>query len=271
MTTFPNAKINIGLNITGKRDDGYHNIESLFYPVGVRDILEFVIQSPEKDTDELTVSGFPADCKMNENLVIRALDLLRTEYTVPPLRIHLHKAIPAGSGLGGGSSDAAFMLRSVCRYFRLEAGSSELTRLSLKIGSDCAFFIDNKPAIVTGRGEIVSQVNVSLEGYYIFLVHPGIHISTAEAYRIIKPSGPAYNLTDIVKEPPEEWKDIIKNDFQEAIIKKHPLIDELIKELYSAGAAYCSMSGSGSSVYGIFREKPGYGLLRKYWTWSGSL
>jgi len=271
MTFFPNAKINIGLYIKGKRDDGYHNIESLFYPLALRDAIEFIVGEPGSG-DELNISGFVTDCAAEDNLVIKALELMRKEYELPPLKIHLHKAIPPGSGLGGGSSDAAFMLRYLNRYFKLGIDDGQLTRMALQLGSDCAFFISNRPSFISGRGELIRDSSLQLEGKHILIVYPGINISTAEAYRMVSPAKEVSDLEKKTSMPPASWKDSIRNDFQEAIIQKHPLIGTIIEKIYDSGALYCSLSGSGSAVYGIFEGIPprghGYPGL---WTWKGML
>ncbi|HCC71654.1 MAG TPA: 4-(cytidine 5'-diphospho)-2-C-methyl-D-erythritol kinase [Bacteroidales bacterium] len=270
MTIFPNAKINIGLTITGKRDDGYHNIESLFYPVGVRDILEFVPKSSGDSTDELTNTGIKTNCSKSDNLVIKVLHLLRKEFSIPPLKIHLHKAIPHGAGLGGGSSDTAFMIRYLNRYFNLGLGTGRMTRLALELGSDCSFFIRNTPSIVSGRGEIISETNFRLDGKYLLLVYPGISISTAEAYKMVKAGDRKQNIKEIITEPLVSWRHLIKNDFQDIIISRMPVIGQIIDHIYNSGALYCSMSGSGSAVYGIFDNMPDIIFTdQEYWTWKG--
>lgn len=272
MTIFPNAKINIGLSITGKRDDGYHNIESLFYPVGARDALEFIERDEGVDCDDFVQTGIETDCDIHENMVVKALNLLRKNYPIPPLRIHLHKAIPPGSGLGGGSSDAAFMIRYLNRCYRLGIEREAMTDLAMELGSDCAFFITNTPALVRGRGEIISETGISLAGRYIFIVHPGIHISTAEAYRMVEIRSGPVSITEKINLPPVEWKNNIINDFQEPVISKYPLIGEVIDTIYRHGAIYCSLSGSGSAVYGIFDGVPGDIFKDKgYWSWKGKL
>ncbi len=271
MTLFPNAKINIGLYVTGKRKDGYHDIESLFYPVGVRDALEFVVQKPGLDFDEFTVTGIETDCSMNDNLVMKALNQLRNYYTIPPLKIHLHKVIPPGSGLGGGSSDAAFMLMYLNRYFKLGIDKDGLKEQAMKIGSDCAFFISNKASFISGRGEVITESDFTLEGRYMLIVYPGIHISTAEAYSMVSPGIPVKKIGEQIKEPVHTWRDKINNDFQDVIISKHPAIGDIISRMYDEGALYCSMSGSGSAVYGIFDEIPGRSNYHDYWIWKGML
>ncbi|MDZ7739641.1 MAG: 4-(cytidine 5'-diphospho)-2-C-methyl-D-erythritol kinase [Bacteroidales bacterium] len=271
MTIFPNAKINIGLRIISVRSDGFHNIESLFYPVGATDALEFVPAPGGQEKDSLKITGLKPDCSSSENTVLRALEIARKHYNIPPLRIHLHKTIPSGSGLGGGSSDAAFMLSYLNRYFKLGAGTDMLSEMALQIGSDCAFFIRNEPAIVSGRGEILTDIRLSLKGKYLLLLHPGIFISTAEAYSMVSPSGKGSSISKIIQEPLASWKQNLKNDFQEVITAKYPLIGELIENIYNNGALYSSMSGSGSAVYGIFENKPDIAKYERYWVWSGLL
>ncbi len=271
MTIFPNAKINIGLRIISVRSDGYHNIESLFYPVGAMDALEFVPAPGGTEKDSLKITGISPDCSNNENTVTRALEIARKRYSIPPLRIHLHKTIPSGSGLGGGSSDAAFMLRYLNRYFKLGADMERLSNMALQIGSDCAFFIRNAPSLVSGRGGIVKDTELSLKGKYLLLVHPGIFISTAEAYSMVSPSGKGSSISKIIQQPLATWRHSLKNDFQEVIIARYPLIGKLIEDIYNDGALYCSMSGSGSAVYGIFENRPDITEYERYWLWSGLL
>ncbi|MDT8401827.1 MAG: 4-(cytidine 5'-diphospho)-2-C-methyl-D-erythritol kinase [Bacteroidales bacterium] len=272
MTLFPNAKINIGLYVKAKRDDGYHNIESLFYPLCLRDALEFVVQEGRGKSDELRTTGFETNCRMEENLVMKALGLIRGKYTIPPLRLHLHKAIPPGSGLGGGSSDAAFMLRYLNRHFKLGINDEELTAMALQIGSDCAFFIANKPSFISGRGELIRESSLNLGGKYLLLVYPGININTTQAYTMVTPRDPGISLEEKIKLPPASWRNNIRNDFQDVIKRVHPHIGDIIDSIYDHGATYCSLSGSGSAVYGIFDRlpadyDPGYG----HWTWAGKL
>jgi len=272
MTIFPNAKINIGLSITGKRDDGYHNIESLFYPVGARDALEFVQKQTWSEADEFTQTGIETGCGINENIITKTIKLLRKSHNIPALKIHLHKAIPPGSGLGGGSSDAVFMIRYLNRYFDLDLRIEDMNNMALELGSDCKFFIKNTPALVRGRGEIIQETDISLSGMYVYIVYPGIHISTAEAYRMVKINPCRESIEEKIKLPVDQWKDSISNDFQAPVISRHPIIGEIIDIIYNQGASYCSLSGSGSAVYGIFKDMPGDIFAgRNYWTWKGKL
>jgi 4-diphosphocytidyl-2-C-methyl-D-erythritol kinase len=272
MTIFPNAKINIGLRISSRRDDGYHNIETIFYPLALRDALEFVTDDSGNDSDSLTVTGFNTSCPMHENLVIKAINLLRTSYNIPALRVHLHKAIPPGAGLGGGSSDAACILKYLVRYFSLGLCHEDMRKMVIKLGSDCPFFIDNQPSFATGRGEILTAVKPLPEGLHILLVNPGIIVNTGEAYKMSKPNKEDSLLPEKYAQGPAEWKGSITNDFEPAIFKLHPDISEIKDRLYEMGAVYASMSGSGSTVYGIFNYPPPASNFNDgYFTWSGVL
>lgn len=271
MIAFPKAKINLGLRITGKRPDGYHNIETIFYPVGLSDALEFV-PAPGRSEDEIVITGLEINAKDKNNLVIKALNIFRKRYPVPFLRIHLHKTIPAGAGLGGGSSDAACMLRALSRYLNLNPGGEELKTMALEAGSDCPFFIDPVPSSATGRGEILKAIEPVLEGYRLILVNPGISISTKEAYFNTRISSPDKSLVELIRLPLKKWKKLIINDFEDYAFKMYPEIEELRKALYRSGALYSSMSGSGSTVYGIFQyeaELPE--RLKKYVIYTGQL
>jgi 4-diphosphocytidyl-2-C-methyl-D-erythritol kinase len=256
MIVFPKAKINIGLRITGKRHDGYHNIESVFYPVGLCDALEFVVAPDPIGKDTLTVTGILTGVEPEENIVMKAVLKIREKYSFPWLKIHLHKSIPHRAGLGGGSSDAACMLKTINRYFGLLIDEQNLKSMALEIGSDCPFFIDGNPAFASGRGEILNSIHPVLTGYYLLILNPGVGISTREAYQHCLPEIPLSSLFNLVELDIKEWRDLIINDFEDFAFKKYPLIGEIKKELYRNGALFSSMSGSGSSVYGIFSEKP---------------
>lgn len=272
MTFFPNAKINIGLRVISRRDDGFHNIETIFYPVMLRDALEFVADDSGSDSDSLTVTGADTGCHMSDNLAVRALNLLRKSYNIPALRIHLHKVIPPGAGLGGGSSDGAFMLRYLNRYFRLGLCNSDLKRLSLELGSDCPFFIENRPMHATGKGEILSPVKPMLTGYYLMIINPGIEVNSGMAYRMVKPGMPESDLKELYGLPPASWKDNIFNDFEPPVFKTYPQIARIKDNLYGMGALYVSMSGSGSSVFGIFEERPkSWTGEPRYFSWATRL
>lgn len=252
MISFPNAKINIGLNVVEKRPDGYHNLETIFYPVKLTDALELA----ESDKLEFSCSGIPVDADWENNLVVKAYRLLETDFKIDPVKIHLHKAIPFGAGLGGGSADAAFMLKMLNNYFELGLSVQQLEKYAGQIGADCPFFIQNKPTFAHGIGDRFKPVNFDLTGYEIVIVNPNIAVSTPEAYRNIIPAPSSFNLQDIEKLSPEKWNDYIKNDFEKSVFPLYPGIESLKKKLYEMGAVYASMSGSGSAVFGIFRHLP---------------
>lgn len=256
MVIFPKAKINIGLRITEKRPDGFHNLQTIFYPVGLSDALEFIIPVELLDRDNIVVTGLLSGCPPEDNLVIKAVKRLREKNRIPFLKIHLHKSIPSGAGLGGGSSDAAYILRSLNRYLNLNISQDELKAFSLLLGSDCPFFIDSIPAYGEGRGEILTPVKPLPDGYFLVIASPGIFVNTKEAYRDCRPYKGETNLQEYYTRSINEWKDLIVNDFEESIFIKYPQIADLKKTLYGMGALYSSLSGSGSSVYGIFDRKP---------------
>lgn len=252
MICFPNAKINLGLNIISKRPDGYHNIETIFYPVALKDALEIVPARGEKGVFRQT--GIPIDGNAEDNLVMKACKLLSSTYTIPEIDIHLLKKIPFGAGLGGGSADAAFTLKLLNDYAQLGLPDDELERLAGQLGADCAFFIRNKPVFASGIGNVFENVEISLEDYRIVLIKPGIHVSTKEAYATVWPATPEYSLKDIIRSPVETWKDRMVNDFEESVFQQYPAIRDVKTQLYDEGAVYASMSGSGSCVFGIFKK-----------------
>ncbi len=251
MIAFPNAKINIGLNIISRRRDGYHNLETVFYPVNIKDAIE-VVESPELS---FNASGIEIPGHANENLCIRAYERLRDDFKLPPVSIHLHKKIPIGAGLGGGSADAAFFIKLLNSKFNLNMNVETMQNYARELGADCAFFIKNQPVFAYGKGDEFEDVPLTLKDYFLVLVMPPVHVSTGEAYRGVKPADADISLRKLIEEPPETWKYLIKNDFEESVFKNHPVIRGVKAELYEAGALYASMSGSGSSVYGIFKNK----------------
>jgi 4-diphosphocytidyl-2-C-methyl-D-erythritol kinase len=254
MVVFPKAKINIGLRIVEKRPDGFHNIETFFYPVELADALEFVVRKDSRINDSLRVTGVMDGTDPDTNLVIKAVKLMRSSFDFPGIRIHLHKAIPVGAGLGGGSSDAAGMLKALNRYFGFGLNSEELRSFAQKLGSDAPFFVDATPSFAEGVGNILSEFPLDLSHYHILLFNPGLSLSTAEAYAgcVPNPAGPS--LRQLLNLPVEEWRGRVINDFELKIFRNYPRVAELKMALYDAGAVYASMSGSGSVVYGIFRE-----------------
>lgn len=252
MITFPNAKINLGLNIVEKRADGYHNIETVFYPIPVRDALEVVCSGQTT----FRQTGIPLELPEEKNIVMKALQKLEEHYKVPPLEIHLLKKIPFGAGLGGGSADAAFMLKLVRDFCNLDADDAALEQIASAIGADCPFFIRNIPVFATGIGDRFEPIKLSLKSYWLCLVKPPIFVSTPEAYAGTTPKHPATSLKDIIKLPVKVWKEAMVNDFEESVFTKFPRIGEIKQALYYAGATYAAMSGSGSSVFGLFTETP---------------
>ena len=254
MIDFPNCKINLGLNITAKRQDGYHDLETVFYPIpGLEDTLEIV---PRNDDDgskcHLYQYGNAIECDAEKNLVVKAYRLLDSRYNLPPTDIHLYKSIPSGAGLGGGSSDAAFMLKLLNDTYHLGMDTHELETCASSLGADCAFFINDRPAFATGIGDVFTPVGLDLKGWQVMIVKPDIFVSTKEAFAHINPHRPELSLLDIIGQPVDQWRDIMTNDFEASIFPQHPAIADIKAELYSHGAAYASMSGSGSSVYGLF-------------------
>ncbi len=248
MLAFPTTKINLGLYLTEKRSDNFHSILSCFYPVQWSDVLEIV----PSETFEFLQTGLQVPGNPEDNLCVKAYNLLKNDFDLPNVRIHLHKIIPMGAGLGGGSSDAAFVLKTLNNSLKLGIGREKLMEYAAVLGSDCAFFIPNKTSIATGRGEILEDFKIDLSGTKIVIVYPDIHISTAEAFADVKPKTFEGDFKALLAEP-EKWKDQLRNQFEETIFLKYPLLDEIKQQLYKSGAFYASMSGSGSSIYGLFK------------------
>ena len=262
MITFPCAKINLGLNIVEKRTDGYHNLETVFYPIPLYDALEIKHMGEEfpslVDCD-LKVTGNIVDCNEADNLVIKAYNLLAKDYKLPRVHAHLFKYIPSQAGLGGGSSDAAYMIRLLDERFRLNIGKAEMERYAAKLGADCAFFISSEPVFATGIGNVFSPIKgirEILKGYYITIIKPNVAVSTKEAYANIIPHKPKMCCRDIIKRPIETWRDLLVNDFEESVFKLHPEVENIKNKLYEQGAIYAAMSGSGSSLFAIFKTEP---------------
>lgn len=254
MIVFPNAKINLGLNIVSKREDGYHNIESIFYPIPLYDILEVIPAEKDKRSFSLEVMDLPDDGK--QNLVEKAYLKLVDKYDIPPIEVILKKCIPFAAGLGGGSADAAYMLKILNEMFINRISEEEMLEIGKDIGADVPFFIKNKPVFAEGIGTDFSDIDLSLNGYFIVLIKPDIAISTAEAYSGVTPCIPNYSLKDVIKQPICEWRGVVKNDFEKSLFPKYPRLKEIKESLYEVGAEYASMSGSGSSIFGIFKNEP---------------
>lgn len=266
MIAFPNAKINLGLNILEKRPDGFHNIESVFYPIDLCDILE-VVES--KDTTEFEASGLLINGKTEDNLCLKAYHLLKEKFELPPIKIHLHKIIPIGAGLGGGSSDAAFMLKMLNTQFDLELTNLQLFEFAKKLGADCSFFIYNNPLLGIERGDQFEEIKLDLSGYYLFVVTPNLFVNTSLAYSEVTPNYPEFSIRDIIRQPMETWREMLTNDFEKSVFKKIPEIEKVKEKLFQMGAKYASMSGSGSSIFGIFDHKVSSDLFTgKYYQWQ---
>jgi 4-diphosphocytidyl-2-C-methyl-D-erythritol kinase len=252
MISFPPCKINLGLNVISKRSDGYHNLETCFYPIPLTDVLEILPATALS----FSISGHAIPGEAADNLCLKAYNLLQKDFTIPAVSIWLHKIIPLGAGLGGGSSDGAHTLRLLNSMFNLGLNAESLKAYALQLGSDCPFFIEDKPMLGTGRGEVLTEISVSLSGKFFVLVKPAIHVSTAEAYAGVTPTIPHTRINSILEtQPAETWKDVLINNFEHSVFAKHPQIGAIKEKLYQHGARYASMSGSGSAVFGIF-DKP---------------
>lgn len=268
MVTFPNAKINIGLQIIEKRSDGFHNIASCFYPVGWSDVLEII---PATEFS-FSSSGIEIPGDPTKNLCVKAYELLKQDIELPPVSMHLLKIVPIGAGMGGGSADAAFVLKLLNTTFNLSLSTSDLQKYARKLGSDCAFFIENKPQFCYEKGDVFADIKLSLKGKFIVLVYPNLHISTAEAYAGVKPQPPTINLPEALQRPLPEWRHAIKNDFEDGLFPKYPVLPQIKEKLYEKGAIYSSMTGSGSTIYGIFEKETDLkNIFAPYTVWQGEL
>ena len=250
MIVFPNAKINLGLHIESKRPDGYHNIETVFYPIPVNDVLEITPSNALSFKSDGI--GIPSDGK--SNLVQRAWELLKAEFDIPPVDFHLYKNIPIGAGLGGGSADAAFCLTALNELFELNISQEELVKKASVLGADCAFFVQNKPVFAQGTGDQFSEISVDLSGWHMVLVYPNIHVSTPAAYKMVVPKKPLNDLRNVLSQSVETWKGFLVNDFESSVFPQFPKIEKVKESLYNSGAVYASLSGSGSSVFGLFKN-----------------
>jgi 4-diphosphocytidyl-2-C-methyl-D-erythritol kinase len=251
MIAFPHAKINLGLSVLSKRQDGFHNLETIFYPLAIHDALEII----PSDFTKIISTGLKISGNADDNIVLRAFEMLNNYYpSVSPLEIHLHKAIPMGAGLGGGSSDATEMILMMNCYFNLQISGKELKNYTAKLGSDCAFFLQKDPCFANGRGEILEPIKLDLSSYSILLIHPDIQIKTEWAYSRIKPGNPLHNLKESILQPVSEWPDLIYNDFELPVFEEFPQLRKIKDDLYSKGALYSAMSGSGSTIFGIFNK-----------------
>lgn len=273
MIVFPNCKINLGLQILNKREDGFHNLETVFYPIPLRDALEVIRSTDDKTEANINFksTGLTIEGDSHNNLCIKAYKLFQKDFPMlPSIQMHLHKTIPMGAGLGGGSSDGAFALKLLNEKFQLGLSSQQLINYALQLGSDCPFFIINKPAFATGRGEVLEEVDLDLSAYHFAIVNPGIHVNTGWAFAQINIDGSGRSKRpdpkQIIQQPINTWKDQLINDFEEPVSKAHPEIASIKQQLYDAGALYASMSGSGSTIFGIFskEQKPSISFSSSY-------
>ncbi len=255
MISFPNCKINLGLSIIGKRTDGYHEISSIIYPIPFEEILE-VIPTSGNGQCKFTTTGLSIPGDASNNLCIKAYEVLNSRFNLPSVHIHLHKLLPMGGGLGGGSADAAETIKLLNRLFELQLDTQEMKLFAAQLGSDCPFFIENTPQLATGRGEILSPIAISLKGYHLVLINDGTHVSTKEAYAGVQPKKPNFDLKELPDIPIEDWKHVLVNDFERSVFKSHPHLQRMKDELYDKGAVYAAMSGSGATLYGVYTTSP---------------
>ena len=260
MINFPIAKINLGLNVVEKRPDGYHNLQTVFYPVPIKDALEVHVMDEAFPSDydcDLKVTNITIEGDEQRNLVVRAYQLLKQDFpTLPRIHSHLWKGIPTQAGMGGGSSDCAYMMLLLNQQFQLGLTDEQLIEYAAKLGADCAFFILSRPCYAEGIGEKLQPIDLSLSGYYIAVVRPDIPVPTKEAFSRIRPHYPALNCRETVMQPVETWRDTLINDFEESVFALHPEIGNIKQQLYDMGATYAAMSGSGSALFGLFKKQP---------------
>jgi 4-diphosphocytidyl-2-C-methyl-D-erythritol kinase len=267
MIGFPNGKINIGLSVTGKRPDGFHNIETIMVSVEIHDVLEIII-SPD-NIFSFSTSGIKISGGTNDNLLVKAYELLQKDFQLPAVKIHLHKVIPLGAGLGGGSSDAALTITLINKLFSLGLTTDQMKDYARKLGSDCPFFIENKAAFATGRGDEFEFLDFSLKGKSLMIIKPDIHIATAEAYSWIHPLKKENTLKELIKLPVHNWRNLVINDFEAEVMKRYHVVQMIRDELYEMGALYASMTGSGSAVFGIFDNPVNpLGHFQNHFVWT---
>jgi 4-diphosphocytidyl-2-C-methyl-D-erythritol kinase len=273
--TFPNAKLNLGLYVTAKRPDGYHALETVFLPLPWTDVLEVLPAPKGQAGTSLTLTGRPIPGEVATNLCIKAYELLKADFPdLPFAQLHLHKLVPIGAGLGGGSADAAFALRALADVFGLNLSLTQLENYARRLGADCAFFIQNKPCLALERGDVFEPLALDLRGTLCVVVYPGLHISTAQAFAGIMPQAPKVPLREALGRPISTWRDTVSNDFEASLASTYPVLADIKAQLYAAGAAYSSLSGSGSAVYGLFpgaAEAPALPWPSEYLVWRGLL
>ena len=286
MICFPNAKINLGLHVIEKREDGFHNIETIFYPVGWNDALEVIVHRSnltplsvtelnEKNQEtnfNLHLSGLPVSGSLTDNLLYKAYQLIQQTKSLPSIEVYLHKVLPMGAGLGGGSSNAAFFINLVNEQFDLKFTETERINIARQLGSDCAFFIKkNKPFLATQKGDVFTDLSLDLSHLYIAIIYPNVHSKTKEAYSLVKPKPPTHSLLNVIKQPISTWKADLVNDFEKSIFSLYPIVEKTKLDLYDCGALYACMSGSGSAVFGLFEKEPEIGNLNSFPHWIGRL
>lgn len=271
MICFPNAKINLGLNITEKREDGFHNIETVFYPIGWNDALEIIENKSSTQEFNLHLSGLAITGNIEDNLLYKAYQIIKQTKTLPHVDVYLHKTLPMGAGLGGGSADAAFFINLLNEQFQLNFTEAERIDIARQLGSDCAFFIKNTPVYATQKGDVFSDIKLDLSHLYIAIIYPNVHSNTKEAYSLVKPQQAAKSLLEIIKQPISTWKTELVNDFEKSIFSLYPIVEKTKHDLYELGAVYACMSGSGSAVFGLFEKEPGIKHLAQFPHWIGKM
>ena len=283
MSCFPNAKINLGLNITEKRSDGFHNIETIFYPIGWNDALEVIVQNPTSVLDSartdnklkqefnLHLSGLAITGNIEDNLLYKAYQIIKQTKALPHVDVYLHKTLPMGAGLGGGSADAAFFINLLNEQFQLNFTEIERIDIARQLGSDCAFFIKNTPVYATQKGDVFTDIKLNLSDLYIAIIYPNVHSNTKEAYSLVKPQLPSKSLLDVIQQPIATWKTDLVNDFEKSIFSLYPIVEKTKQDLYELGAVYACMSGSGSAVFGLFEKEPDIKHLTQFPHWIGKM
>lgn len=271
MICFPNAKINLGLNITEKRSDGYHNIETIFYPIGWNDALEVIVNKESHQEFNLHLSGLAIAGNIEDNLLYKAYQIIKQTKSLPHIDVYLHKTLPMGAGLGGGSADAAFFINLLNNQFQLYFTETERIDIARQLGSDCAFFIKNTPVYATQKGDVFKDIKFDLSHLYIAIVYPNVHSNTKEAYSLVKPQQPTKSLLEIIQQPISTWKSDLINDFEKSIFSLYPIVEKTKNDLYELGALYACMSGSGSAVFGLFEKEPDIKHLSQFPHWIGKM
>jgi 4-diphosphocytidyl-2-C-methyl-D-erythritol kinase len=271
MICFPNAKINLGLNITEKRTDGFHNIETVFYPIGWNDALEVIVNQESKQEFNLHLTGLSISGNIEDNLLYKAYQIIKQTKALPHIDVYLHKTLPMGAGLGGGSADAAFFINLLNDQFQLNFTESERIDIARQLGSDCAFFIKNTPVYATQKGDVFNDIKLDLSHLYIVIIYPNVHSNTKEAYSLVKPQQPNKSLLDVIQQPIATWKTDLVNDFEKSIFSLYPIVKQTKHDLYELGAAYACMSGSGSAVFGLFEKVPDIKHLTQFPHWIGKM